>query len=443
MDHARAVPDMTRTVGLLTLALGVAPVPVAAAQDLVLTNGHIVDPARRTVVEGGVWIRDGKIAGVGPVPADATGERIDLGGRWVIPALHDLHTHSFGNQGPGRVFDGGGTQATAERVLRAGVTSFLDLFNQEAYIFGLRAGQRAGTLGGAEIFASGPCFTATRGHCSEYGVPTRIIDSPDDARKQLADLAPKRPDVVKLVYDHFDYGPNSLPSVDRPTMEALLAAAGERGLKTVIHVGTWQDVREVVLAGATAVTHLPRGDTVPDDLVRLMAARGVYHIPTLVVHQDLSALLTQPELVASPFFAALTGETLRKAYARGLDSLEPRYRAVVNRQIASRPAMLESVRRLAAAGVSMLTGTDAGNVGVVQGYSVHREMLRLVEAGLTPWDALRASTTNAGKFLGRAYGVGPGDQADLVVLDASPLEDIANTQTIGLVVMRGRVVYRR
>jgi imidazolonepropionase-like amidohydrolase len=105
--------------------------------------------------------------------------------------------------------------------------------------------------------------------------------------------------------------------------------------------------------------------------------------------------------------------------------------------------MLESVRRLAAAGVSMLTGTDAGNVGVVQGYSVHREMLRLVEAGLTPWDALRASTTNAGKFLGRAYGVGPGDQADLVVLDASPLEDIANTQTIGLVVMRGRVVYRR
>ena len=91
----------------------------------------------------------------------------------------------------------------------------------------------------------------------------------------------------------------------------------------------------------------------------------------------------------------------------------------------------------------MLTGTDAGNPGVIQGYSVHRELIRLVEAGLSPWEALPASTTGAGEFLGRPYGVRPGVVANLVVLDASPLDDIANTQRISLVVMRGQIAYRR
>src|SRR6185503_11791304 len=105
--------------------------------------------------------------------------------------------------------------------------------------------------------------------------------------------------------------------------------------------------------------------------------------------------------------------------------------------------VMESIRRLHAAGVPMLTGTDAGNLGVVQGYSVHRELIRLVEAGLSPWDAIAASTTRAGEFLGRKFGVQPGDDANLVVLEGSPIDDIANTQRISRVVMRGRVVYGR
>jgi imidazolonepropionase-like amidohydrolase len=426
-----------KTLPFLVLALFAAT--GARAQDLVLTNARIVDPAGRTVVEGGIWIVDGKVAGVGAVPAGAAGERIDLGGRWVVPAFHDLHTHSFGNQAPGRVFDGAGTQATAERVLRAGVTSFLDLFNAEDYIFGLRAAQRSGTRGGAEILASGPCFTATRGHCSEYGVTTRIIDSVADVGRHLAELAPKRPDVIKLVYDH---APGRLPSVDRATMEALLAGARERGIKTVIHVGTWQDVREVVLAGATAVTHTPVPDTVPADLAALMAERGVYHIPTLAVQADLNQILTSPQIVETPLFQALAGEPVRAAYRKGVEGLDERTRAYADRQAQMLPSVRESVGRLHRAGVVMLTGTDAGNLGVVQGYSVHREMIHLVAAGLDPWDALAAATVNPGKLLGRAYGVRPGDQADLVVLEASPVEDIANTQKIGMVVMRGRVVVR-
>lgn len=414
------------------------------AQDLVLTNGRIVDPATKSITAGALWIRDGRIAGRGEQPpGDAPGERIDLHGRWIIPGLNDIHTHSFGNAAPGGVSDGGGTEATANRVLRAGVTSFLDLFGMEDYLFQLRDRQRAGEIGGAEIFAAGPCFTATRGHCSEYGVPTRLIDTPEDSRRHLAELAPKRPDVVKVVYDHFDYGPTSLPSIDRATLEALVAAARQQGLKTIVHVGTWEDVRHAVLAGAAAVTHVPRGEPPPGDVAALMAAREVYHIPTLVVHTDLSELLTRPELLDAPLLIALTSDSLRGAYRRGTAALTERLQGFVTRQVANKPGTLAAVGQLHRAGVRMLTGTDAGNWGVIQGYSVHRELIRLVESGLSPWEALGASTVNAGDFLGRKFGVREGDDANLVVLDASPIDDIANTQRIVMVVRSGRIVYGR
>jgi imidazolonepropionase-like amidohydrolase len=101
----------------------------------------------------------------------------------------------------------------------------------------------------------------------------------------------------------------------------------------------------------------------------------------------------------------------------------------------------ETAERVLRAGVTVFL--DLGNPGVIHGYFVHRELVRLQEAGLSTWDALAASTTTAGKFLNRKFGVQPGDEANLLVLAASPLENIANTQAIELVIQRGRVVYDR
>jgi imidazolonepropionase-like amidohydrolase len=81
-------------------------------------------------------------------------------------------------------------------------------------------------------------------------------------------------------------------------------------------------------------------------------------------------------------------------------------------------------------------------VGTLQGYSVHRELIRLVDAGLSPWQALAAATTDAGAFLGQAYGVKAGGEANLVVLDASPIENIGNTQAIAYVIHHGAIVDR-
>jgi imidazolonepropionase-like amidohydrolase len=98
---------------------------------------------------------------------------------------------------------------------------------------------------------------------------------------------------------------------------------------------------------------------------------------------------------------------------------------------------------LADAGVTILAGTDSGLPGTIQGYSLHRELIKLVEAGLSPWQALAAGTTKAGTFLGQSYGVTPGSVANLVVLAASPIEDIRNTQRIAHVIHRGSIVDRQ
>ena len=135
------------------------------------------------------------------LPADFHGERIDLEGRWIIPGLVDMHTHSALNASPAGAPQMLGTPVTARLALHTGVTAFLDLFGLEDSIFAFRDSQRNNGAAGAAVFAAGPCLTATDGHCSQFGIPTRIVDSPADAVREIDALAPKQPDVVKVVYD--------------------------------------------------------------------------------------------------------------------------------------------------------------------------------------------------------------------------------------------------
>lgn len=138
---------------------------------------------------------------------------------------------------------------------------------------------------------------------------------------------------------------------------------------------------------------------------------------------------------------ATVPEALREAY-RQFDASSPMFEGWLDWQRGRMEPNLEAVRTLSDAGVPMLAGTDGGNIGVFQGYSVHRELELLEAAGQSPWAALRSATTDAARFLGHQWGVTPGAEATVVVLDASPLESIANTKRIHAVVQAGVVVDR-
>jgi len=428
---------LIRAAFMTLVALGVSQ--TVSAQDLYITNARLLNVGARTETSQNILIRDGKIAGFPrSAPKDFKGRVIDVGGKWVMPALSDMHTHSVGNFMPPGGFQMMGAEGVARIDLYAGVARYLDLFSPEDAIFAARASRSAASTPGADIFAAGPCLTATKGHCSEYGVPTRIVDSPEDATREVNALAAKKPDVVKVVYDHRTYGARSMPTIDRATLEGVVRAARTNGLKTIVHVGTWDDVRHSVTAGAAAVTHTPEGPP-PADLVALMVERGTFHIPTLAVQGDYARFVDDPTLLDSPLLLEMIGA---KAIALFKAPAPPQMEGWLKFLRAARETDAASVRTLAAAGVPMVTGTDGGNPAVFQGYSVHRELRLLREAGLSPWEALAATTINAGRLLGRKWGTDIGDEGTLIVLEASPLTEMRNTERINAVIQRGVIVDR-
>jgi imidazolonepropionase-like amidohydrolase len=419
--------------------LGASVAVAQESHDLFLLDANVVDPAARQVRRGNLLIRDGIIVDTPQsAPADFSGATLDLDGKWVIPGLVDLHVHTFGNTTANnpRPVDAPGPEGIAQRLLYAGVTSFLDLFGNENQLFTTRERQRAGDLGGADMFATLTCITAPRGHGTQFGPWARTVSSPEEASRAVEALTSKQPDAIKIIYGR---GTN-FPSIDRATLFATVGAARARGLKTVVHIEGWHLVRDAVEAGATAITHTP-DDPMPDDLAQLMVARNVASIPTLTAHTDFWYFVTDPEVLNNPLARALTTPAVIPPY-RSADST-----AMVEAQRAqfeaTRVGVYAAVKRMADAGVTILVGTDSGLQGTIHGYSLHRELVKLVEAGLSPWQALAASTTEAGAFLGQAYGVTKGSEANLVVLDASPLDDIRNTQRIAYVIHHGAIVDRQ
>lgn len=408
------------------------------AQDLFLSGGQVIDVDAREIRIQNLLISDGVIVGTPEaLPSGFAGEVVDVTGRWIMPGLVDLHTHSFGNQGPVEgAMEFQGTVMVSNRMLFAGVTAFLDLFGIEDQILFVRNAQRENRTVGADIFVAGPCLTAPEGHCSEYGIPTRLMSTPEEARRNVDELAAKAPDVVKIVY-----APEGrLPSIDRATLTAAIEAATSHAIPTVIHVQSWDDVRHAAIAGATAVTHIPDDEVIPDDVIALMLTHGVASIPTLSVQFGVSDLTADPTLLDGPIAQGVTTEVIRAAYRS--DDLTPAAERWRLQQIEDGPKVLASVRRLHEAGIQVLVGTDSGNLGTIQGWSVHHEMKKLVEAGLEPWDALAAATTRGAAFLAQNYGVNIGDAANLVILEASPIDDIDNTERIVSVVHRGQIVDR-
>jgi len=407
------------------------------SQNLLLKNGHIVNPATEEITNGHLVIQNEIIKEIlKKAPETFEGEVIDLSGKWLIPSLNDMHTHSYGNAGPARKSQFLSTAGSAKVMLYCGVTGFLDLFSAEDFIINLRNQQRTKDLPGADIYCAGPCFTCTDGHCTEYGVPTRVVNSPEDARREVSELSEKKPDVIKLVY----HTNGRMPTVNKETMQALIEAANEHRIKTVIHIGSWQDAEEAVLAGATALTHT-MGKDIPEKLIKLLKEKKVYMIPTLTVHSGMLKISENPNFLKKDLLKNVTTEALLTAY-QDTSLFGTRAKHWLDRQKAQREIILRNIKKLSQKGIRIMTGTDAGNLGTFQGYSVHTELALLVEAGLSPWQALAASATVPGEFWGKSFGVQPGDEANLVVLSASPIEDIRNTEKIEMIIHHGKIVDR-
>ena len=401
-----------------------------SAAGLLLKNARLVDPTSRTVQLKDILIVEGRIAPMTSRPADQPIETLDLSGHWVIPGLIDLHVHSYGNVFPNDTDEDLDPRLTARLMLYCGVTAYLELGTRNLDdIFSIRNGQRAGGAAAgseADIYCAGVAF----GPWS--------LTSPTKARENIASYIKQwRPDVIKILNGSFSNRNGITPE----TLQAVVEVARQSGIKTVVHISKWENARATLRAGATAITHFDDDEIIPDDLVQLWAATPTISIPTMAVQSDMANLTGAPALLDSPLLRAVAPPAGIQSY-RDPAHFSPKARRAVRWQQDDMANDTRTFHKLAAAGITLLTGSDTCNLGTFQGFSLHREIKLMQDAGYPAWDALAAATTRAAAFLGRPSGIQPGEIAELVVLDADPLVDTANTQKISAVIHHGRLVDR-
>jgi len=397
-----------------------------SAEITLFRNVAVFDGSGR-VPRTDVVVSDGRIILVGTVSSIPAGARIVEGeGRTLLPGLIDCHVHAF----------------FADHLKQAvvfGVTTELDMFTSQEFAAKMRSEQKAGKdLDRADLVSAGTLVTAPGGHGTEYGLEIPTISRPDQAEQFVVDRLAEGSDYIKIVYD--DGKEIGLPwqTLDRATLAAVIRSAHAHKKLAVVHVLAREFARQALEADADGLVHLFVDEPVDDALVKLAVAKKAFVIPTLTVVESIggvgsgSSLVDDPAL--APYLTPANRIALRSSFPRSGD-----------RSVSIRGGIPAAVvRKLQAAGVPILAGTDAINPGTAHGASLHRELELLVEAGLSPSQALAAATSVPAGLFGLADRgrIAQGLRADLVLVTGNPCVDIKATRAIVGVWKQGQPIDR-
>ena len=421
--------------GLTAIAIGCdgaepVPEPVEMTPGLqAFVGGRLIDGTGAAAIENGVLVvRDGRIEAVGTsdsvtVPADA--EQIDVSGRTLMPGMVNAHGHVNNIEGLDQVDY---TEAQVERQLglyaRYGVTTVFSLGGDGPESMTVRDRQDSTDLAQARIYVAGNIVTGP---------------SPEEAREQVTDVAASGADVVKI---RIDDNLGSGTKMTQETYQAVIEAAHEHGLKLTAHMYYLEDAKGLLEAGADLLAHSVRDVAVDDELVTLLRETGVCYCPTLMREVSTFAYESRPDWFDDEFFS----KEVDPAVIAALDSEAWRERSS-SASAQTYKAQLEvakaNLKTLSDAGIPIAMGTDTGPAARFQGYFEHGELALMVEAGLTPMQAIVASTSSAAQCMEVDADLGSleaGKWADFLVLGANPLDDIANTKTLETVYVAGNVV---
>jgi len=405
---------------------------------LALTNARLIDGTKRDPIENTAVLIDGnRIASVGPINIYPENTRtVDLRGHTVLPGLIDCHLHLGGLtvDQPGKAIgkvslkdmasffiDYSRGYAYRRRLaIESGLTTIRSAGDHYPHIIRLRDKIASGKLSGPRIFAPGPTITAPGGHPAgtiykgnRYIVENAVrqIADVNTAREEVGKLAEGGVDCIKAIYSELNPMDTArkVPRLSLDVLEALADEAHRHNLRLMVHTGTPEESMDAVKAGADSIEHgiLPGADSFDfnDDLIKIMLDKGTYFVPTLAIawaNKD-----TYPEV--------FTG--LKRTF-----------------------------KKLHDAGVNIAAGTDSGTPGVVIGKGLHKELELMVEAGISPMEAIMAGTKNAADNLAKAGELGTiecGKLADVIAVSGDPLKNIRDTREIKLVIKDGEILVNR
>jgi len=438
-----------RGVKRFVLAIVVLASP-AYAQTTLYEGARLIPGDGKPAIERSAFVVDNgaitRVGRQGEVKAPTGATRVDLTGKTVMPTLIDIHTHTGFQRGATYVPQNYGRETIVEdlnRALRFGVSAVVsEGIDPGDAAFAIRADQAAGRLGGARLFTAGRGMGAPNAGpgADTYKGIAYDITTEEQGRRAVRELAVQKVDFIKIWVDDRN---GRAPELSPPLYRAIIDEAHKHGIRVHAHVFYLVDAKGLVAAGIDGFTHLVRDKDMDDELVREIVRRRVVIMPTLQNAErgrnteppaSLAAWLNGPardaigaDLVAR-ILTAYGGRTAAQAAAA-----RERY-AILQR----------SLKKLSVAGARIVLGGDTGLQDDPFGFAEHRELELMVDAGMTPMQALAAATSSGADYL-RLKDTGilaPGKRADFVVLDGNPLEDITNTRRIAQVFLRGRTVNR-
>ncbi len=405
----------------ITSLLLVLCVPSAlAAQSATFFHNVRVFDGERAVSNRDVLVQDGKVVRVGTgLTAPPGAKVIDGAGKTLLPGLIDAHTHAW--------------DKALTTALVFGVTTELDMFGDVGTARAWRAEQRDGhATSRADLLSAGTLVTVKGGHGTEYGSPIPTLTSADSAQAFVDARIAEGSDYVKIVFDDGRTYGSSLPTLTPEMLRATVAAAHARGKLVLVHIGDLAGARAAIGAGADGLAHL-FVDRDPDpEFGAFVAAHKSFVVPTLTVLKSITGVGGAAPLADDPRFS----DFLTRQELAMLKQGFPRRPGLPPVNYASAEA---TVKQLHAAHVPILAGTDAGNPGTAHGAALHRELELLVNAGLTPIEALAAATSVPAKtfHLGDRGRIAAGMRADLLLVSGDPTVNITATRDIAGVWKQG------
>ncbi len=439
----------------------------ASSAQVAITHVTVIDGSGRAQQpEQTIVIEKGRIAAMGPdalVKPPSHTQIIDGSGKFLIPGLWDMHVHLAGVSAD----PAWSKQVLLPLLLANGITGVRDMGGDLEILVSWRREIESGTLLGPRIIASGP-WLAGGGKKTNEQFP---VANAEEARTAVRELKHRGADFVKVISlpsrDAFfavadEAKRENIPFAGHLPVEISALKASNAGIRSIEHLyysafalscsskeeelrkslvergkrgeaGVWNEI----LLEAQATYDPEKANA----LWRALTKNATYVTPTLA-SLDITA---HPEnRNAEDPLLAFVPLKLAKEWrdSLGNDEMKKRAASLLWRVAANDWKLTGEMRQ---AGVRLLAGSDSLDPFVFPGDSLHREFAELVRAGFTPAEALRAATLGAAEFLGRSSELGTVEKdkiADLVLLDANPLEDIGNTRRISAVIHSGKYLDR-
>jgi imidazolonepropionase-like amidohydrolase len=382
-----------------------------------------------------------RVGTAGSVVVPASVRRVDLSGKTVVPALIGTHGHPGFQQGLS-YSAANYTRETVEsdlaRALYFGVSIVQSMGIETGDLFyQMRAEQQSGRPLGALLQVAGRGIgspNAGPGGAAYAGIAYEVTTEAD-ARKAVQELAARQVDIVKIwVDDRNGRAPKLSPALYR----AIIDEAHARQLRVIAHVFYHVDAVDLVDAGVDAFAHLVRDTVMDDALVAAIVKKNVVVMGNLTTPLKPTYASAPPWLTAGDPMHALLAATLSAPVVERMTAYYAKREPKAVEGARQRYGILQrSLAKLNAAGAKIVLGADTGLEDHPFGFAEQLELQAMVEAGMTPAQAIVAATSRAAEFLNRrdTGALTSGKRADFLVLDANPLDDITNTRRISRIVI--------